>query len=102
MRCACGTLIRGSQVRCRPCALEFVRAIDTDRFEIVKQQVEDIMTESTKVNLSTPQRIASRDVEQWQAFQRGLVRDKWIRRLCVAGVATIVIVCAYVAYRIGR
>jgi len=34
VRCSCGGFITAQQKRCRKCAVEFARGIDTDRFEM--------------------------------------------------------------------
>jgi hypothetical protein len=102
MRCQCGKLLRGSMRRCRPCALEFIRGIDTDFMSVVKQEIEEIMTEdssSTTKRMSSPQKIA---VAEWEAFQRSLRWNSFIRKACVVGIACVVVLCVYVAYRIGR
>lgn len=41
MRCSCGAYIRPSQKRCRNCAVEFARGLDTDRLLIQAAREEE-------------------------------------------------------------
>ena len=99
MRCQCGSLIRASAKRCRPCALEFVRGIDTDFIQVVKQEDEEEMTDDTTKRMSSPQRIAA---DEWAAFQKDLRWKAFIRKACVVGIVFVVGLCLFVAWKVIR
>jgi hypothetical protein len=73
-----------------------------DFISVVKQEVEEIMTEdssSTTKRMSSPQKIA---VAEWEAFQRSLRWNSFIRKAAAVGIVLVVLLCAFIAWKCCR
>lgn len=91
MRCACGALIRASMKRCRACAVEFARSIDTDR--IIFQAARKDRRVAVRPQRNNSNRGGVHRVPDWTE------RDHRKRQLkLVVGIIVIVILLAALAF----
>jgi tetrahydromethanopterin S-methyltransferase subunit F len=105
MMCACGAFIRRPAVRCKKCAIEFVRGIDTDRFDRVVDEVEKIMLsdEPTGTEPNKPQKMSLAEArKEWRDFQEGLRTQRFLRKAAAIGMIITIIVVAIVLALIFR
>jgi hypothetical protein len=94
--CDCGAFIKRPAVRCKRCAVEFVRGIDTDRFDRVVEEVEQIMT------LNDSQQVNAKAVQEWHQFQKDLRTQRFLRKAAVVGILLVIALCGFIAWRVIR
>lgn len=91
MRCACGALIRASMKRCRKCAVEFVRNIDTD--SIILQAARKDKRVAVRPKRDDPNRGGVHRMPDWTE------RDHRKRQLkLIIGIIVIVVLLVALAF----
>lgn len=92
MRCSCGALIKAAQRRCRKCAVEFARGIDTDYVPVQAARKEE---RPTVQPLDNPNRGGVRSRASIIVAQRKVRRSRQIK--IIFSIAVVILLMGSLA-----